>query len=61
MQDIARLARILTEHPEVEFSVLGPGIAVKAEIPGKVPIVRLRLADLLDDLESALAERETKL
>ena len=56
MQDqIARLLRFQYEHPEVEFSVLGPGTALKAEVPHRVPIVRLRVSDVLDELDRIYA------
>lgn len=51
--EIARLLRFQYDHPEVEFSVLGPGICIKAAIPGRIPIVRIRLEDLLNDLDEA--------
>ncbi len=50
---IDRLRRYLHRHPEAVMTILGPGIAVKVEVPHRIPVVRLVecLDDLVDELE----------
>lgn len=57
---IARLLQFQHDHPEVEFTVLGPGTCIKAAVPNKLPVVRVteRLGELLDEVERQLAVRK---
>lgn len=57
---IARLLQFQHDHPEVEFTVLGPGTCIKAEVPNKLPVVRVPacLGELLDEVEQQLDIRK---